>query len=158
MTNVIHTSFKHGENFSIGNFCLIEEGVVVGNNVHIENYVLLKKGTTIGDNVFIDSYVRSSGDNYIGNDVILRYGATVAKKVFIEDGAFISPNVMTIYSTHTKKSIPGTIIGKNAYIGTAAVIGPGIRIGEKVIVGAMSYANRDCLEAGVYVGVPAKQK
>ncbi len=26
MTNVIHSSFKHGENFKIGEFCLIEEG------------------------------------------------------------------------------------------------------------------------------------
>ena len=158
MTNVIHTSFKHGKNFKIGNFCIIEEGVEVGDNVRIENYVLLNKGTIIGHNVFVDSYVRSSGNNYIGDNVTLRYGATVAKEVTIEEGAFISPNVMTIYSTHTKRSIPGTVIGRKAYIGTAAVLGPGIKIGAEVVIGAMSYANRDCLEPGLYVGVPAIKK
>ena len=158
MTNVIHSSFKHGENLKIGEFCVIEEGVEVGDNVTIENYVLLKKNTRIGNDVYIDSYVRSSGNNYIGDNVTLRYGTTVAKEVTVEEGAFISPNVMTIYSTHEKESISGTIIGKEAYIGTAAVVGPGIKIGPRVVIGAMSYANRDCEEEGVYVGVPAKRK
>lgn len=158
MTNIIHSSFKHGENFKIGNFCIIEEGVEVGDNVTIENYVMLKKKTKVGNNVFIDSYVRSSGNNNIGDNVTLRYGTTVAKEVTIEDDAFISPNVMTIYSTHERQSIAGTLIGKGAYIGTAAVIGPGVKIGPDVVIGAMSYANRDCEEEGVYVGVPAKRK
>lgn len=158
MNNIIHPSFKHGKNIRIGNYCTIEEDVKVGDNVHIEHYVLLKKGTRIGSNVFIDSYVRSSGHNYIGDNVTLRYGTTVAKAVTIEEGAFISPNVMTIYSTHSNKAIPGTVIGKRAYIGTAAVLGPGIKIGSEVVIGAMSYANRDCLDPGVYVGVPAKKK
>ena len=158
MSNVIHPSFKHGKNFTIGNFCTIEEGVEVGDNVSIGHYVLLKKGTKVGQDVFIDSYVRSSGNNYIGDNVTLRYGATIAKEVTIRNGAFISPNVMTIYSTHSREAISGTEIGEEAYIGTAAVLGPGVKIGSKVVVGAMSYANCDCLDSGVYVGVPAKKK
>ena len=158
MTNEIHPSFKHGKNFKIGNFCTIEEGVEVGDNVHIEHYVLLKKGTKVGSNVLIDSYVRSSGNNCIGDNATLRYGATIAKEVTIEEGVFISPNVMTIYSTHSSDAVPGTVIGKHAYIGTAAVLGPGVKIGPEVVIGAMSYANRDCLEPGVYVGVPARKK
>ena len=158
MTNIIHQSFKHGKNFKIGNFCIIDENVIVGDNVTIENYVLLKAGTKIGDNVFLDSYVRSSGDNQIGNNVTVRYGATIAKEVTISSDSFISPNVMTIYSTHKEKKIPGTLIGRGAYIGTAAVIGPGVSIGEEVVIGSMSYANRDCIKKGVYVGVPARLK
>ena len=47
----------------------------------------------------------SSGDNSIGNDVTLRFGATLARKVNVCDGAFISPNVMTIFSnTLVKKA------------------------------------------------------
>jgi len=157
MTNIIDPSFVHGENFKIGNFCIIEEGVVVGSNVTIENYVLLKQGTVIGDNVFIDSYVRSSGKNKIGSNVILRYGTTIAKEVIIEDDVFISPNVMTVYSSPTSEETFQTTICKGAYIGTAAVIGPGIQINPKVIVGAMSFVNKDCPETGIYVGIPAKK-
>jgi len=158
MTNKIHPSFKHGKNFKIGDFCIIEENVTVGDNVQIENYVLLKSGTSIGNNVFVDSYVRSSGQNVIGDNVTLRYGTTVAKRVTIEKDAFLSPNVMTIYSTQSKGSIPGTHICKDAYIGTAAVIGPGIKIGPGVIIGAMAYVSKDCLEPGIYFGIPAKKK
>jgi UDP-N-acetylglucosamine acyltransferase len=55
LSNLIHPSWIHGENVTIGNFCIIEENVIIGNNVKIRNYVLLKKGIKIGDNVIIDS-------------------------------------------------------------------------------------------------------
>ncbi len=158
MTNIIHESFKHGKNFKIGHFCVIEEDVVVGDNVQIDNYVLLKKGTRILNNVWVDSYVRSSGYNLIGNNAMLRFGCTIAREVVIEDEAFISPNVMTIFTTHKRKKQEGTIIGKNAFIGTAAVLGPGVKIGENVVIGSQAYVSSDCIEEGIYVGVPAKLK
>ena len=158
MTNIIHPSFKHGANFKVGNFCIIDEGVVVGDNVTIENFVLLKKGTRIGNNVFIDSYVRSSGNNSIEDNATLRYGVTMAKEVIVRKNAFISPNVMTIYSTHKGQPVPGTVIGERAHIGTAAVIGPGVKIGPDVVIGALAFVSKDCLEPGIYVGVPAKLK
>ncbi len=154
--NRIGNNVTVGDNVKIGHHCIIEDDVVVGDNVVIDNYVLLKPETRIGNDTFIDSYVRSSGDNTIGNNVTLRYGATIARAVTIEDGVFISPNVMTIFSTHKNEKITGTIIRKNAFIGTAAVIGPGITIGEGVVIGAMAYVSKNCIEKGTYVGVPAK--
>ena len=105
--------------------------------------------------MFIDSYVRSSGNNRIGDNVILRYGCTIAKEVTIQDSVFVSPNVMTIYTRHTGEEIIGTIIGKGSHIGTAAVIGPGVKIVPDTVVGAQAYVSKDITEAGVYVGVPA---
>jgi len=157
MLNQIDKSFKPGNNFKIGNFCVIEEDVVIGDNVIIENYVLLKKGTIIGDNCFIDSYVRSSGQNSIGNNCTIRYGTTIAKDVYIANDVFVSPNVMTIYSDPSGNHNNPTHIGDNSFIGTAAVINSGIEIVENVIVGAMSYVNMNCTkEDGIYVGQPAK--
>lgn len=147
----------YSKGLRIGSFCVIEEGVEVGENVRIGNYVYLAKGTKIGDNCFIDSYVRSSGKNQIGNNCTIRYGATIAKDVFIEDDVFISPNVMTIYSDPYGKHDWYTSIKKGAFIGTAAVINAGLLIAENVVVGAMSYVNMDCKkENGIYVGQPAK--
>ena len=157
MLNQIDNSFKPKYNFKIGNFCVIEEDVIIGENVTIENYVLLKAGTRIGDNCFIDSYVRSSGQNKIGDNCTIRYGATIAKDVFIGDDVFISPNVMTIYSDPYGKHDWHTSINDGAFIGTAAVINSGVKIAQKVVVGAMAYVNMDCLkESGIYVGQPAK--
>ena len=155
--NIIDSSFLHGHNFKIGNFCIIEEEVIVGDDVTIENYVLLKKGTFIGDRVYIDSYVRSSGNNKIGSDVTLRYGSTIAKEVTLDDNVFLAPNVMTIYSTSNGEDLGGIYISAGVFIGTGAVIGPKVYIGEGVTIGALAYVGKDCRQAGVYVGVPAKR-
>jgi len=154
----IADDFKHGENFKCGSFVKIDKDVVVGNDVVIENFVLLKPGTRIGNNVFVDSYVRSSGSNKIGNNVTLRFGCTIAREVTVEDDVFVSPNVMTIYSRHTGEKVGGTVIGKGTHVGTAAVIGPGVKIAPNSIIGAQAYASKDITEPGIYVGVPAVRK
>ena len=41
---IVADDFVHGENFSMGNYCVIQEGCVVGDNVRIEHFVLLKRG------------------------------------------------------------------------------------------------------------------
>ena len=155
--SVIHSSFKHGKNFKMGYFNRIEKDVIIGNKVDIQNFVLLKKNTVIGDNVYVDSYFRSSGDNCIGNNVTLRFGSTIARKVYIGNNVFISPNVMSIYSKHTGEKSEGTYIEDEAFIGTAAVLGPNIRVGKNVTIGSMAYVSKDCLEEGIYVGIPAKK-
>lgn len=126
----------------IGDFVLIKENCEVGDNVVIKNFVRLASGTKIGNNTVIDSFVRSSGNNNIGNRVTLRYGSTIAKEVTIEDDVFVSPNVMTVYSTHTGRKIGGIVIGKGSFIGTNAVIGAGVQLGANVIIGAMAFINR----------------
>lgn len=156
--NLIDKTFKHGKNFKIGNFCIIKEDCEVGDNVTIRDFVRLAKGTKIGNNVYVDSYVRSSGRNRIGNNVTLRYGATIAREVTVEDDVFISPNVMTNYVSHKGDRIGGIVIGKGAFIGTNAVIGAGVKIGSGVTIGAMAMVTKDCLEPGVYIGIPARRK
>jgi len=154
---IVAEDFKHGKNFSMGNYCIIQEGCEVGDNVRLEHFVLFKKCTKIGDNVYVDSYVKSSGDNEIGSNVTLRFNATIAREVTVEDNVFISPNVMTIYSDHKGKAHPGIVIGKGVHIGTNAVIGHGVKIFQGSVVGAMAYVIRDIVYPGIYVGIPAKK-
>jgi len=156
-TNLIHESFLYGKNFKIGDYCIIEENCVVGDNVDMQNHVLLKKNTLIGDGCYIDSYFRSSGDNEIGNNVTLRFGSTIARKVFVRDNVFISPNVMTVYSLPDGSVSAETVIGEGAFIGTAVVLAPNIVIRAGSIVGANSFVNKSIIERGVYAGNPAKQ-
>lgn len=156
-TNIIHKSVKLGRNVQIGAYCIIEEDVEIGDNVNIQNYVLLKKGTKIGNDCYIDSYVRSSGDNKIGNGCTIRFGATVARMVFVGNNVFISPNVMTVYSLPNGEKSSGTYLLDDCFIGTAAVIGPGVTIGKGVIVGTNSFAKNDCINGKVFAGTPAKK-
>jgi UDP-2-acetamido-3-amino-2,3-dideoxy-glucuronate N-acetyltransferase len=154
---IVADDFRKGNNFSMGNYCIIQEGCEVGDNVRLEHFVLLKKGTIIGDDTYVDSYVKSSGSNRIGSRVTLRFNATIARGVTIEDDVFISPNVMTIYTDYKGQAYPGTVIGKGSHIGTNAVIGQAVQIAPGTVVGALAFVNRDIKEPGVYAGIPAKK-
>ena len=154
---VVASDFRHGKNFRMGNYCVIMRGCQVGDNVWLEHFVLLKPGTVIGSDTFVDSYVKSSGQNRIGSHVTLRFNATIAREVIVEDDVFISPNVMTIYSTHTGEKRGGTVIGAGCHIGTNAVIGPAVKIAAGSVIGALAYVNRNIEEQGVYIGAPARK-
>ena len=155
--NTVSPDFKHGENLQIGEYCIIEDSVIVGDNCVIKNYVELRNGTIIGDDCYIDSGVKSSGQCKIGNHVTLRYDSIIARGTIIEDDVFISPQVMFINIPFKTKEKKPTIIRKGAKIGTNATINDGIEIGEGVIIGAKSFVNKDCLEPGVYIGTPARR-
>ena len=88
--------------------------------------------------------------------MVLRFNATIAREVTVEDGVFVSPNVMTVYSTHERERKGGTVIGAGSHVGTNAVIGPGVKIAPDTVVGALAYVSKD-IGPGTYVGIPAKR-
>ncbi len=157
-TNTIHPSFKHGKNFKIGHYNVIEEGVEVGDNVDIQHHTLLKKGTKIGNNCYIDSYVLSSGDCQIGNNVILRYQSVIARNVIMEDDIFFTAGVKTIFLDHKRRMTPNPlVIKRGSFFGDNVVVMGGITIAENCIFGACAFVNKDTEPNGVYVGTPARR-
>ena len=48
-------------------------------------------------------------------------------------------------------------VGDGSWIGSRAVVLPGVTIGEGCIVGAGAVVNRDCEPHGMYAGVPARR-
>lgn len=156
--NFIADNFKHGKNFTIGNYNVIQNGVRVGDNVVVENYTLLKPGTFVGDNCYIDSYVLSSGDCYIGNNVILRYQTVIARNVVIEDNCFFTAGVKTIFLDHSAQMTQAKLeIKSGSFFGDNSVIMGGITVAENCIIGACAFVNKDTEPMGVYVGTPAKR-
>lgn len=162
--NVIDPSFKHGKNFKIGEFCLIEPDVIVGDNVLLGSFVHLRSGTRFADNVHFGSYCRTTGVCHLGNHVDARTAATISKSVIVEDWGFIGPGIMT---NHTKNVVHGrphledrqliTRIGYGAIIGSSAQLVAGVRIGDNVIIGASGVVTKDVLEPAVYVGNPLRK-
>ena len=173
--NVIHSDFKHGESFSIGHFCVIEEDVVIGNNVQIGNHTILHKGIRIADNSVVGSFCEigknvkigsnvvvqgriRTGDNcVIEDEVIIKYGTILTGDVLLKRKCFLGPNVITLGSTHKRVELHGTVVGERTYIGAGSKIAGAIKIGDDIVVGAMSFVNRDIPESGIYVGIPAKK-
>jgi acetyltransferase-like isoleucine patch superfamily enzyme len=77
--------------------------------------------------------------------------------VTLKDRVFISPRVTFIVVNHKKESITGTCIYEDCFIGVGTIIGMGVLILPKVIVGAMAFVNKNIIEAGTYVGCPVRR-
>jgi len=136
---------------------IIADDVVIGKGTVLKHFIELREGTVIGENCYIDSRVSTSGDCQIGDRVTLRYGAIIARGVYIGDDVFIAPNVMFINIPFTRKRTRFTVIEKGVKIGTGSVINDGVRIVEGTIIGALSFVRKDILEPGVYAGNPLRR-
>ncbi len=105
------------------------------------------KHTTIGKNVFINhacSFLDIGG-------------------ITIEDDVLIGPKVNLITESHpinpdNRKSLicKSILIKRNAWIGAASTILPGITIGENAVVAAGSVVTKDVPSNTIVAGVPAK--
>lgn len=162
--NKIDKSFKCGENFKIGMFCIIEEDVVVGDNVTLGNYVFLKKGTILGNNVEFADSCCTTGACYVGNNVAFRTGAILSKAVIVEDYVFYGPGAISNHTKHVsfmRPNVPAeqsvTNIGYGAIIGTQSSLVAGINIAPLSILGGGCVVVKDLVDSGVYVGNPAKK-
>lgn len=173
--NVISENLKVGENFKIGNFCIIEDDCVFGKNVTIENFTHIKKGVKIGNNSAIGNYCEIGKENHIGNNVIvqgrirtaekcvmedestIKYGTILTSKVLLKKGSFLGPNVITLGSTHQRETIHGTVIGERTYIGAGSKLLCGVQICNDTVIGALSFVTKDITEKGIHAGIPTRK-
>lgn len=108
-------------------------------------------------------------DVYIGEDLIIIDDldeTDTRLNLCIGDRAAISPRVTFVMHTQPNESriVPyvnshkGSIsVDADAWIGTGAVILPGVTVGEGAVVGANSVVTRDVLPYTVVGGVPARK-
>lgn len=102
---------------------------------------------TIGKGVFINSgcHFQDQGGIYIGDGSQIGHQVTLATL----NHGLASTDRLALY--------PAPItIGANVWIGAAATITPGVRIGNNAIIGAGSVVTKDVEPNTIVAGVPAK--
>lgn len=144
-----------GRDVIIGPFCLFENRVKIGDNTIIRPYVFLKEGTQVGSGCYLGSYFRSGGGDIIGDGVTIRTKATSSPGVKIGDNSFIGPHALILHGQVDGAHEPAQI-GRNCYIGSGAIINPGVVLCDDVIIGAGAVVTRSIDKPGVYVGIPAR--
>ena len=160
----VHSTFKCGSNFKMGNYCIIEKDVVVGDDVKLGHNVMLKKGTRFGSGIDFADYCVTTGACWVGNNFAARTGAILSKSVIVEDNVFYGPGTVTNHTKHVSHMRPNmrkeqllTIIGFGSIIGTQVSIVAGVTINPLSIIGGGSVVVKDLKSEGIYIGNPAKK-
>lgn len=115
------------------------------------SYLHRARGIRIGKDVFLGSLV-------ILDDAYPEY-ITIEDYVQISAGAKIvthDSSFHNVFEGRIPTQIRPVVIRKHAYIGSGALILPGVTVGENAIVGAGAVVTSDVPARAVVVGVPAR--
>lgn len=122
---------KHlGADTKVWQFSVVLPGAVIGANCNVNSHCFIENDVVLGDNVTIKC------GNYLWDGLTL------------EDNVFIGPNVTFANDRYPRsKQYPEafvrTVVKAGASIGAAAVILPGVTIGEGAMVGAGALVAKD---------------
>jgi acetyltransferase-like isoleucine patch superfamily enzyme len=81
---------------------------------------------------------------------------TNSRGVHIASGAYVAFDAVILSHCFVRALHTDTYIGRNSFVGTSAVIMPGVRIGDGSIVGAGSVVTKDVPSGVIVAGNPAK--
>lgn len=111
---------------------------------------------------------RVTGDVKVGRNVWISFAVSGGcyiqglNGIFIGDDTIFAPGVKIISANHEQEKFSDIVrsspimIGKRCWIGANAVILPGVKLGDDVIVAAGSVVNKDFASNSVIAGIPAK--
>lgn len=123
-----------------------------GQNVNIERRAFFGSGNTIsvGDNSGIGVGAKLSPQVSIGNSVLMG-----------EDVLFLTQNhayksAQQLIGSQGQLEVEGIVIGDDVWIGTRAIILPGVTVGTGAVVGAGSVVTKEVAPYSVVAGNPAR--
>jgi acetyltransferase-like isoleucine patch superfamily enzyme len=138
-------------------------GTKLGARVIVGDQACVRERVEIGDDVVIGRGSLVENDTTIGELTKIQADAYITAYSTLEDNVFIAPCVVTTndnYMGRTEKRhalTRGPTIRRGARVGGAAVLLPGIEVGEEAFVGAGAIVNRDVEPRSVVVGSPARK-
>lgn len=165
----IFKSDKKYEPAVIGAECLIGAQVIIytgckiANNVLIADSAAVREDVTVGEYTIIGRSCTVENLSSIGKKCKLETNSYITAYSTIEDFCFIAPGVVTTndnYLGRTEerfKHFKGVTVRKGGRIGGAAVILPGIEIGEDALVAAGAVVTKNVPARTIYIGMPAKE-
>jgi acetyltransferase-like isoleucine patch superfamily enzyme len=128
--------------------------------------VVLGEGVSLNGTVVpIELVTYASGRIEIGNHTFINYGSSIAARASVKIGhychlghyTFVMDNDQHDIIRHTEVPQSGpVIIEDHVWIGSKAIILPGVRIGTRAVIGAGSIVTKDIPPRCVAAGNPAR--
>ena len=151
------------EGAKIGESCIIRSGSVIyelavlEDGVETGHNVLIREGSSVGKSSLVGSSTILDGKVTIAKNVSVQSNVYLPHLTVIKNGVFIAPNVCFTNDPYPKSSrLVETVVEENAIICANSTILPGLKIGERAVVGAGSVVTKDVSAGSVVVGSPAR--
>jgi len=142
---------------------IVFAGTTLGERVIVGDQACVRERCTIGDDVVVGRGSLVENDTEVGARTKIQADAYVTAYSLLEEDVFIAPCVVTANDnfmgrTERRHALRrGPTVRRGARIGAAAVLLPGIEVGEEAFVGAGAVVIRDVPAHAVVVGNPARQ-
>jgi acetyltransferase-like isoleucine patch superfamily enzyme len=138
-------------------------GSSLGERVIVGDQACVRERCTIGDDVVIGRGSLVENDTEVGARTKIQADAYVTAYSLLEEDVFVAPCVVTANDnfmgrTERRHALRrGPTIRRGARVGAAAVLLPGIEIGQEAFVGAGAVVLRNVPARAVVVGNPARE-
>lgn len=149
--NLPSSYFPFGKLFNVFRIALLRQVIRIGNGSKVQKGVYIGNGKDIEIGSFCRINENVKLDNVaIGDYVMIAPGVSILGKMH----ETIDLNIPM--SLQGEREVEQTIIFDNVWIGTNAIIMPGLKIASGCIIAAGAVLTKDTKKNGVYAGVPAK--
>jgi UDP-N-acetylglucosamine acyltransferase len=152
-TAIVDPGAELGADVTIGPWCLVEAGAVIGDGCRLRNNVTICAGTTLGARCDVHAYAVLGGPpqdlSYKGEPTTLVIGAdcTMREHVTMNRGTARSRGVTTVgpggYFMAASHVAHDCIVGEKAIFANNATLGGHVTIGEQVIMGGLSAVHQN---------------
>jgi acetyltransferase-like isoleucine patch superfamily enzyme len=152
-----------GEGTIVSTGAVVFAGTKIGAGSIVGDQSCIRERCELGEEVVVGRGSLVENDTTIGARTKIQANAYVTAYSTLEEDVFIAPCVATTndnFMGRTEKRHElrkGPTIRRGARVGGAAVLLPGIEIGEEAFVGAGAVVTKDVPARAVVVGNPARQ-
>ena len=151
----IEDGVKIGRDTEIFPFTVIRSRVKIGSYCQIGPFAHIRSGTRIGNNCIVGNFVEVNR-SLLSDKVYAKHLTYLGDTVVGEASNIGAGTITANYDGHSKNK---TEIGRNAFIGSGAILIAPVKVGNKAIVGAGAVVPKrhNVADGKVVVGVPAKE-
>ncbi|HEX6700133.1 MAG TPA: acyltransferase [Gaiellaceae bacterium] len=138
-------------------------GTRIGARAIVGDQACIRERCEVGDDVVVGRGSLVENDTSIGALTKIQAHAYITAYSTLEEHVFIAPCVATTNDNFMGRTerrhalVKGPTIRRGARVGGAAILCPGVEIGEEAFVGAGAVVVRDVPARAVVVGNPARQ-
>ncbi|WP_216232151.1 N-acetyltransferase [Megasphaera cerevisiae] len=156
-----HTDKMHpliiGKNSLIRSETIIYGDTIIGDYFQSGHRVTIREKTYIGNHVSIGTISDIQGNCRIGNYVRMHSNVHIGQCSVIDDYVWIFPYVvLTNDPTPPSEILEGVHVHSFAIIATAAIVMPGIEVGQDSLIGAGAIVTKNVDKYVVILGNPGK--